>query len=67
MKVNVLNMKCTDQNELKQGALVHFKKLLVPHRNIICPLLFVLVIFRRRGVVFVMGAPLNHLKTENHI
>lgn len=53
------------QNEFKQGALVHFEELLVPYRNVICPLLFVLVILWRWRVIFVMSAPLNHLM-EKH-
>lgn len=49
------------QNEFKQGALVNFEELLVPNRNVICPFLLVLVILRRRRVIFVMSAPLNNL------
>lgn len=55
-------IQTTHQNELKQGALVHFEELLVPHGNVIRPLLLVLVVFRGRGVVFVMSAPLNDLR-----
>lgn len=51
----------TYENKFKQGALVHFEELLVPYRNVICPLLLVFVILGRWGVIFVMSAPLNHL------
>lgn len=50
------------QNQFKQGALVHFQELLVPYRNVIRPLLLVLIIFGRGRIIFVMSAPLNHLK-----
>lgn len=56
------NVNCIYQNEFKQGALVHFEELLVPHGNVICPLLLVLIILRRRRIIFVMSTPLNHLK-----
>lgn len=59
-------LKCIYQNEFKQGALVHFEELLVPHRNVICPLLLVLIVLRRWGVIFVMSAPLNHLEENTH-
>lgn len=59
-------MKCIYQNEFKQGALVHFEELLVPHRNVVRPLLLVLIVLRRRGVIFVMSAPLNHLGENTH-
>lgn len=56
-----LYVNCIYQNKFKQGALVHFEELLVPYRNVICPLLLVFIILRRWGVIFVMSAPLNHL------
>lgn len=57
--------ECIYQNEFKQGALVHFEELLVPYRNVICPLLLVLIILRWWGIIFVMSAPLNHLGNTN--
>lgn len=54
--------ECIYQNQLKQGALVHFEELLVPDRNVIRPLLLVFVILGRWGVIFVVGAPLNYLQ-----
>lgn len=53
------------QNKFKQGALVHFEELLVPYRNVICPLLLVFIVLRRWGVIFVMSAPLNHLRGKH--
>lgn len=55
-------VKWSYQDELKQGALVHFEELLVPYRNVVRPLLLVLVVLGGRRIVLVMGAPLNHLK-----
>ena len=60
-----VNVNCFYQDEFKQGALVDFEELLVPHRNVIRPLLLVLVVLGWRRVIFVMGAPLNHLEIEH--
>lgn len=51
----------TYQDKFKQRSLVYFQKLLIPHRDVICSLLFVLIILRRRWIILVVGAPLNHL------
>lgn len=49
------------QNQFKERALVHLQELLVPHGDIIRTLLPVLVVLWGRGVVLVVGAPLDHL------
>lgn len=41
--------------------MVHFEELLVPDGDVIRPFLLVLVIFGGRGIIFVVGAPLDHL------
>lgn len=51
----------THQDKFKKCSLVYFQKLLIPHRDVICSLFFVLIILRRRWIILVMGAPLNHL------
>lgn len=51
----------TYQDKFKKCALVYFQKLLIPHRDVICSFLFVLIILRRRWIILVMSAPLNHL------
>lgn len=51
----------THQNEFEEGPLVHFEELLVPDGDVIRPFLLVLVIFGGRGIIFVVGAPLDHL------
>ena len=50
-----------DQYKLKEGALIDFEKLLIPRFDVVCSLLFVLVIFRWRRVIFVMDGPVYHL------
>lgn len=53
----------TYQDEFKKCSLVYFQKFLIPHRDVIRSFLLVLIILRRRWIIFVMGAPLNHLIT----
>lgn len=61
-RLRLENQTCVYQNKLKQGALVHFEELLVPDGNVVRPLLLVFVVLGRWGVVFVVGAPLDHLQ-----
>lgn len=55
------------QNKFKECALVNLEEFLVPHRDIICSLLFILVVLRGRGIIFVMCAPLNYLNTTTKV
>ena len=48
------------EDEFEQRPLVHLEELDVPGGNVIGPLLAVVVIFRRRRVVLVIRAPLDH-------
>ena len=52
----------TYQYKLKESALVDFEKLLVPGLNVVCSLLFVLIIFRRGRIILVVCCPFYHLK-----
>ena len=57
----------THQDELKECALVNLEELCIPGADVICSLLLVLIILRRRGVVLVVGAPLYHLLQDGSV
>jgi len=48
------------EDEFEQSALIHFEELDVPRRDVIGPLLPVVVVLGRRRVVLVIRAPLDH-------
>merc|ERR1712212_747190 len=48
------------QYKFKQGSLINLEKFLIPDRYIICSFFLIFVIFRWKGIIFVLCAPLNN-------
>lgn len=55
------------QDQFEQGTLVHLEEVGVPARDVVGPLLLVLVVFGWRRVVLVVGGPLNHLLQDHRV
>ena len=54
------------QDELKEGALVDTEEVCVPGGDVVRPLLLVLLLLCRDGIILVVGGPGNDLNTNDN-